>query len=158
MFPKAALTLLAVGTLSVNALSVPVARSPAPEPECKLPRLFSTISHHTLTFTSSDSRTSRGPDVLLGTRSFEWSVRARTIPDGEPDPHQRTYGPHERVQTRAFPRTRDHPTNAGAPSPPPLPPPAHLTTFPGRSWFLGSTRGPLCLPENMMIFYDCTAM
>ena len=35
MFSKAALTFLVVGALSVNALSVPVARSPAPGPECE---------------------------------------------------------------------------------------------------------------------------
>ena len=38
MFPKAILTYLVLGALSVNALSVPVAREPAPEPECKFPR------------------------------------------------------------------------------------------------------------------------
>ena len=35
MFSKATLTFLVVGALSVNALSVPVARSPAPGPECE---------------------------------------------------------------------------------------------------------------------------
>ena len=37
MFPKVILTSLAVGALSVNALTVPVAREPAPEPECEFP-------------------------------------------------------------------------------------------------------------------------
>jgi len=37
MFLKTALTFLVVGVLSVNALTVPVARSPAPEPERELP-------------------------------------------------------------------------------------------------------------------------
>ena len=40
MFPKASLTLLAIGALYVNALTVPVARSPAPEPDCEFPDRF----------------------------------------------------------------------------------------------------------------------
>ena len=40
MFLKTALTFLLVGVLSVNALTVPVARSPAPEPACEFPRPF----------------------------------------------------------------------------------------------------------------------
>jgi len=45
MFPKAALTFLAIGALYVNALAVPVARSPAPEPDCGFSRSFSTTFH-----------------------------------------------------------------------------------------------------------------
>ena len=45
MLFKAALTLLAVGALSVSALTVPVARSPVPEPECEFPDR--SLSHHT---------------------------------------------------------------------------------------------------------------
>ena len=41
MFPQTALTFLAVGALSVSALTVPVARSPAPEPKCEFPESFS---------------------------------------------------------------------------------------------------------------------
>ena len=41
MFIRTVLTFLAVGALSVNALTTPVARSPAPEPECEFPRSFS---------------------------------------------------------------------------------------------------------------------
>ena len=53
MFPKAALTFLVVGALSVNALTIPVVqRSPAPEPECEFTLSFSTTSYHDLTFVS----------------------------------------------------------------------------------------------------------
>ena len=37
MFPKVILTSFAIGALSVNALSVPVAREPTPEPEREFP-------------------------------------------------------------------------------------------------------------------------
>ena len=37
MFSKATLTFLAIGALSVNAVAVPVVRSPAPEPESEFP-------------------------------------------------------------------------------------------------------------------------
>ena len=37
MFSKTTLIFLIVGALSVSALTVPVARSPAPEPECEFP-------------------------------------------------------------------------------------------------------------------------
>ena len=55
MFSKATLTTLVLGALYVNALAVPVAREPAPEPECEFPRSFPTISYHGLTFVSSNS-------------------------------------------------------------------------------------------------------
>jgi len=48
MFLKVALTFLAVGALSVNALTIPVARSPAPEPDCEFPRPFSIASSYDL--------------------------------------------------------------------------------------------------------------
>ena len=38
MFPKVILLSLAIGALSVNALSIQVAREAAPEPDCKFPR------------------------------------------------------------------------------------------------------------------------
>ena len=53
MFPKAVLTALFIGALSVNALTVPVARSPAPEPECEFSRSFSITSYHDLTSSPS---------------------------------------------------------------------------------------------------------
>ena len=37
MFSKTALTSLLLGALYVNALAIPVAREPAPEPECEFP-------------------------------------------------------------------------------------------------------------------------
>lgn len=57
MLPKAALTFLVVGVLSVSALTVPVARSPGPEPECEPPLRLSTITYHGLTFTPFNSQT-----------------------------------------------------------------------------------------------------
>ena len=48
--PKATLTFLVLGALSVNALAVLVARSPAPEPEREFSRSLST--HRGLTFVS----------------------------------------------------------------------------------------------------------
>ena len=60
MFFKTALTFLAVGALSVNALTAPVARSPAPEPECEFPRSFSIISCHDLTLVPFNSPQERG--------------------------------------------------------------------------------------------------
>ena len=48
MFSKAALTFLVAGALSVNALSAPVPRSPAPEPGCEFPRSFAITSYHDL--------------------------------------------------------------------------------------------------------------
>jgi len=53
MFPRAALTFLVVGALSVNALTGPVARSPAPGPGREFPRSFSTVSYHDLTLVPS---------------------------------------------------------------------------------------------------------
>ena len=49
MFYKATLISIILGALYVNALSVPVAREPAPEPECESPRLFPAISYRDLT-------------------------------------------------------------------------------------------------------------
>ena len=63
MFLKAALTFLAIGALSVNALSIPVARSPAPEPDCEFPRSFSITSYHDLTLVSFSSPRTRGLDA-----------------------------------------------------------------------------------------------
>ena len=40
MFSKTALIFLALGALSVSAMTVPVAREPVPEPECEFPRSF----------------------------------------------------------------------------------------------------------------------
>ena len=37
MLPKAALTFLLLGALSINALTVVIPRSPVPEPECEPP-------------------------------------------------------------------------------------------------------------------------
>jgi len=55
MFCKTVLISLAIGAISVNALAVPVAREPAPEPECESPRLFSTVPYHDLTSVSFNS-------------------------------------------------------------------------------------------------------
>ena len=63
MFSKAALTFLVVGALSVNALTVPLARSPAPEPDCELPWLFSITPYHDLTLVSFDSARNRCLDA-----------------------------------------------------------------------------------------------
>ena len=60
MFPKVALIALVVGAISVNALATPVARSPAPEPECEFPQSFSTMPHLDLTCISSNSPRTRG--------------------------------------------------------------------------------------------------
>jgi len=68
MFLKATLTFLAVGALSVNALAVPVARSPALEPEGEFPRLFSITSYHDLTLVSFNSPRTRALDAQA--RSF----------------------------------------------------------------------------------------
>jgi len=56
MFLKAVLTFLAVGALSVNASSVPVAQSPAPEPQCEFRRSFSITTYYDLTLASFNSR------------------------------------------------------------------------------------------------------
>ena len=56
MFLKTALTFLVVGVFSVNALTVPVPRSPAPEPEGEFTRSLSTISYHGLTFVPSTAQ------------------------------------------------------------------------------------------------------
>ena len=63
MFPKAAFTFLAIGALSVNALTIPVARSPAPEPEREFPRSFLITSYHDLTLPSFNSPRTRGLDA-----------------------------------------------------------------------------------------------
>jgi len=68
MFSKATLTFLVIGVLSVNALTIPVARSPAPEPECKFPRSFSITSYHDLTLFFFNSPRTRGLDAQA--RSF----------------------------------------------------------------------------------------
>ena len=52
MFPKVAFAFLVIGVLSVGALTIPVARSPAPEPECESPWSFSITSYHDLTLLS----------------------------------------------------------------------------------------------------------
>ena len=69
MFFKPTLISIILGALCVNALSVPVAREPAPEPECESPRLFPAISHRDLTpgflqmpeFPTTYSRVRPGP-------------------------------------------------------------------------------------------------
>jgi len=63
MFLKTVLTFLAVGALFVNAMTVPVARSPAPEPECELPQLFPITSYHDLTLISFNDSRARGRDA-----------------------------------------------------------------------------------------------
>ena len=60
MFSKVALSILAVGALSVNALVVPVARSAAPQPECKF---FPTPSHLDLTLVSFEAWSEWGESV-----------------------------------------------------------------------------------------------
>ena len=56
MFSKTALTSVILGALYVNALSVPVAREPVPEPACEFPRPFPTTFYHDLTLVSFDPR------------------------------------------------------------------------------------------------------
>jgi len=63
MFLKTVLTFLAIGALSVNALTAPVARSPTPEPECEFPRSFSITSYHDLTLVLFNSPRTRGLDA-----------------------------------------------------------------------------------------------
>ena len=65
MFSKATLISLVVGALYVNALAVPVARSPIPESECKFPGSFHAILYHRLTFAYSPRTRSpaRSPDL-----------------------------------------------------------------------------------------------
>ena len=52
MFSKLTLISLVFCALSVNALTIPVARSPSPEPQGGFPRSFSMISYHDLIFVS----------------------------------------------------------------------------------------------------------
>jgi len=53
MFSKLTLISLVVGALSVNALVVPVARSPSPEPQGESPLSSSTIFYRGLIFPPS---------------------------------------------------------------------------------------------------------
>jgi len=69
MFSKATLTFLAIGVLSVNALTTPVARSPAPESECKFPRSSSITSYHNLALVSFNSPRTRGQNLPVLTRA-----------------------------------------------------------------------------------------
>ena len=55
MFSKIVLASLVIGITSVNAFTVPVTRSPAPEPESVSPLLFSTIPFHDPTSVSFNS-------------------------------------------------------------------------------------------------------
>ena len=71
MFPKAALTFLVVGVLSVNALTT---RSPTPDPESEFSRSFSITSYHDLILVSSNSPSARGLDAQA--RSFIRAVVA----------------------------------------------------------------------------------
>ena len=63
MFLKSALTFFVLAALSVNALTVPVARSPGPEPESEFPPTFSIISYHDLTWFPFNSPRARGLDA-----------------------------------------------------------------------------------------------
>ena len=76
MFLKTALTFLVVGVLSVNALTAPVPRSPAPEPEGEFTRSLSTISYHGLTFVPSTAQ-------QLEARLF-WDRDLELLPRGPP--------------------------------------------------------------------------
>jgi len=64
MFPKAILIFLAIGALSVNALTTPVARSPAPELERELLRSSSTVSHYDLTSPVLEARQDPRKDIF----------------------------------------------------------------------------------------------
>ena len=64
MFPKVILISLAIGTLSVNALSILVTRGPTPEPNCEFPRSFPAIFYHDLTFLREQSEMSK-PETSL---------------------------------------------------------------------------------------------
>ena len=63
MFLKAVLTFLVAGALSINALIIPVARSPAPELECEYCWLFSIAPYHDPTLISFNSPRTRGQDA-----------------------------------------------------------------------------------------------
>ena len=60
MFSKAVLIFLAIGALSVNALTIPVARSPPPVLEGEFRRSFSITRYHNLTLASFNSSRTRG--------------------------------------------------------------------------------------------------
>ena len=73
MFSKVALISLIIGALSVNALVLPVARSPAPEPKCELPLSFSVTSDRDLTFVPFDRLGFRqGPRPSGSLQSRAW--------------------------------------------------------------------------------------
>ena len=76
MFIKAALAFLAIGALSANALTVPVARSPAPEPDCESPRSFSITSYHDLTL---DPFTAQEPEAWMLKRDLSDDLFSREL-------------------------------------------------------------------------------
>jgi len=81
MFSKATLTFLVVGALSVNALTVPVARSPTPEPEREFPRSLFITSHHDLTLSLLQQPKNSGPgcsSVMFHTTYFHVSPKLWT--------------------------------------------------------------------------------
>ena len=89
MFPKAVLTTLFIGALSVNALTVPVARSPAPEPECEFPRSFSTTSYHDLTSSPSIAQELEArilPMIGAGLEARDVFPKPKPVPIPNPAP------------------------------------------------------------------------
>jgi len=85
MFSKVTLVFIAIGALSVNALVVPVARSPVPESECESPRSFSTIPYRDLTFVGLEKVFARG--------DWEKNVKKLTgrSPESESSDHSLPY-------------------------------------------------------------------
>ena len=69
---KATLTFLAIGALTVNALTVPVVRSPAPEPECEFLRLFIT-SYHDPTRSPSTAHKLEARSTLFSREPEDWA-------------------------------------------------------------------------------------
>jgi len=78
MFPKTALTFLVVGALSVNALTVLVARSPAPEPDCEFPPSFPITSYSDLTIVPS---TAQEPEAWMLKRNLPYDLFSREPED-----------------------------------------------------------------------------
>lgn len=66
MFSKFTLISLVVGALSVNALTIPVARSPSPEPQGKFPQSSSDVRHNLIfaSFTSVGGGSYGGSDSM----------------------------------------------------------------------------------------------
>ena len=78
MFHKTALTFLVVGALSVNALTVLVTRSPAPEPDCEFPPSFPITSYSDPTIVPS---TAQEPEAWMLKRDLPYDLFSREPKD-----------------------------------------------------------------------------